>query len=86
MQLESFFFFFEKIFPANILVVSNLLLEVPKLKENVLIYIITVKKACDLLLTFTQTFPSNNNTCGITSKMNEHRLLILINTSYLINY
>ena len=32
------------------------------------------------------TFTSNNNTCSIVSKMNEHSLLILINTSYIIYY
>ena len=35
---------------------------------------------------FTHTFTSNNNTCGILSKMNQRRLLILINTSYTTNY
>ena len=33
---------------------------------------------------FTHILASNNNTCGIVSKMNEHRLFILINTSYMI--
>ena len=33
---------------------------------------------------FNQTFTSNNNTCAIVSKINEHRLFILINTSYKI--
>ena len=31
---------------------------------------------------FTHTFTSNNYACGIVSKMNKPRLLILINTSY----
>ena len=35
---------------------------------------------------FTRTFSSNNNTWGIVSKMNEHKLLILINTNFMINY
>ena len=33
---------------------------------------------------FIHTFTSNNNTCGMISEMNEHRLLILINTSYML--
>ena len=40
----------------------------PQFNENVLICIITVTKVRGLLLT------SNNNTCGIVSKVNEHRL------------
>ena len=46
-----------------------------------LIWVITVIKLHDLLLTLLQV-----NTCSIVSKMNKHRLLILINTSYIINY
>ena len=53
----------------------------PKFKENVLICVITVTKKYDLLLRLLQV----KNTCGIVSKINEHRLLILINTSYMIN-
>ena len=70
---------FEKIFPGNI---SKFLLEVLKFKENAIICIITIIKRHDLLLTFT----NNSNTCGIIPKMNEHRLFMLINTSYIINY
>ena len=70
---------FEKIFPGNI---SKFLLEVPKFKQNAIICIITIIKWHDLLLTFT----NNSNTCGIIPKMNEHRLFILINTSYIVNY
>ena len=62
------------------MVVSKLLLKVAKIKENVIIYVITVTKVRDLLLTLS----SNNNTCGLISKMNEHGLFILINTSYMI--
>ena len=32
---------------------------------------------------FTHAFTSKNNTCGIVSKINEHRLLKLINTRYM---
>ena len=52
----------------------------PKFKENVITSIIIVTKVRDLLL----TFANNNNTCGKVSKLNEHRFLILINTSYMI--
>ena len=62
------------------LIVSKFLLEVPKFKEKVITSIITVTKVRDLLL----TFANNNNICGKVSKLNEHRFLILINTSYMI--
>ena len=62
--------------------VSKFLSEKPEFKENVLICIIIVIKVLDLELALL----SNNNTCSIVSKMNEQRLLILINTSYMINY
>ena len=35
---------------------------------------------------FTHTLASNTNICSIASKMNGHRLLILINTSCMISY
>ena len=62
------------------LVVSKFLLEVAKFKENVLIWVITVIKVA---WSFTHTFTSNSNTCSIILNMTEHRLLILINTSYM---
>ena len=58
------------------LVVLKFLLKAPKFKKNVLIYVIAVKKVRDLLLII----------YSIISKMNEHRLLILINISFMINY
>ena len=70
---------FENFSPGN-LVVSKFLLEVPKFKENIVSCII------DVIKSFNHIFTSNSNTCSIVSKMNEHRLLILINISYMINY
>ena len=55
-------------------------MEVPKFKENVLIYVTMVIKVRDLVLTL------NNNNWATIPKMNKHRLLILINTSYMTNY
>ena len=52
----------------------------PKFKENVLIYVTMVIKVRDLVLTL------NNNNWATIPKMNKHRLLILINTSYMTNY
>ena len=43
--------------------------------------VITVIKSA---WSFTHIFTSKNSPCGIVSKMNEHRLFILINTSYMI--
>ena len=71
----DFFFFFNFLFYFLIFY----LLEVRKFKENVTICVIP-EKVRDLLLTFT----SNNNTCCIVSKMNQHILFTLINTSYMI--
>ena len=51
-------------------------------KENVPICIITVINVDDLLLTLSQAISQ----LRLSFKMNEHRLLILINTSYMINY
>ena len=48
------FFFFDILVPFENLVVSRLLLEVPKYKENVLICVITVIKVHNLLLTLLQ--------------------------------
>ena len=50
--------------------------------ESVVVYTITVIKVRDLLLALLQI----TTILVAVSKMNEHRLLILINTSYMINY
>ena len=68
---------FQKDLSREYLVVLKFLLEVRKFKENVLICLSTVIKVHDLLLTLLQV---------IVSKMSEHRLLKLINTSHIINY
>ena len=73
---------FKKIFPGNIQLFQNLYWKCLNLRKMSLICVITVTKKYDLLLTLLQV----KNTCGIVSKMNEHRLLILINASYMINY
>ena len=75
--LKNFDFFFFLNFLFYFLIFY--LLEVRKFKENVTICVIP-EKVRDLLLTFT----SNNNTCCIVSKMNQHILFTLINTSYMI--
>ena len=55
-------------------------MEVPIFKENALICVITEIKIRELLLTLLQI----KQYFDILSKMNEHRLLTLINTSYMI--
>ena len=49
-----YFYSFWKELSREYLVVSKFLLEVPKFKENVLIYLILVIKVCDLLFTLIQ--------------------------------
>ena len=80
-KFENFSFwysyFFWKDLSREYLVVLKFLLEVLKFKENLNLRNHCYKNAWSL----THTFTSNNNACGMISKMNEHGLLILINTS-----
>ena len=71
---------FQKDLSREYLAVLKFILEVRKFKKNFLICLITVIKVHDLLLTLLQVITI------LVSKMSEHRLLILINTSYMINY
>ena len=73
---KKFFFWYSYSFWKDVstenLIVLKFLSEVPtKFKENAVICLITVKK-CVIFYSFSYKFP--NNTCGISSKMNEHRL------------
>ena len=76
---QIFLFLLKRSF-QGILSCLKFLLELPKFKENFIIFVITVVKERDLLITHLEVITR----LATVSEMNEYRSFILICTSYMI--